>query len=212
MIMNKEAMMPRMNAFVELAIPEAIAYGDYVGIQNDLRTAKTFIELLNFDYPPEIQVRGIMDGLTTAIIIRYCRAFDGLRTSWWREGLECLTDEEKTMHAHIKTIRDRHIAHSVNDYEENRPHARYWTDTVEQEGFIDIGCNHSRVIALSGHEISSLIKIIDKLTAFLEIRITNERTQLLEVVRQQPIKEVLKQGNRPLADLSDPMRKRQRPR
>ena len=168
--------MSRMNIFVDLNIPEAMELADYTGIQHDFKSAKNFIELLQADYTMETQARGINDALTTAILIRYCRPFEGgIRSLSWREdALNILTETERAMHEHIRAIRSKHIAHSVNDYEENRPHARYWTDSVEQEGFSSIGCNHIRVIGLGSSDIALLSSVMDKFIQFSKTKLSKK--------------------------------------
>jgi hypothetical protein len=201
-----------MNVYVELDLPEAIYLADYTGIQIDLKTAKQFIELLGYTYPSGAEARNITDALTTAILVRYFRAFGGIRAkSWWEEGFACLTQDERDMHQHLKDIRDKHIAHSLNFYEENRPTARYWTDSIEQEGFQSIECNHIRVIGLGGQEIVTLISVIDKLEKFLVHKISEEKTRIMEIVRQMPVKKVLAMGIKPYAPTDSPSSMRQKP-
>jgi hypothetical protein len=114
------------NAFIEFRLDEAQALADYTSIAFDLRTSREFAAaILEENRKPEPNF-SLSDPFMVATIIRYARAFaGGVRLKLYEEAVSILTDQQRSKHDHFIHIRDKYIAHSVNDFEESEPIARY---------------------------------------------------------------------------------------
>src|SRR5438045_2427031 len=124
------------HTFAEFRLPEADLFASLIGVRNDLNSAQRLCEYLEsqFDngYPP----MEIIDAFSTAILIRYFRAFPplGVRRWPWEEALDTLSPELKSKHEALSHLRSKHIAHSVSELEEHRLQARYVAERFESEG------------------------------------------------------------------------------
>src|SRR5215467_12191895 len=94
-----------------------------------------------------------------ATIIRYARAFSGVRLKLYKDAGSILTDEQRSKHDHLMLIRSKYIAHSVNAFEESQPVARYRVERVKEEGITSIACNHRRIVGLSEQDLTDIIDL-----------------------------------------------------
>ena len=103
-----------------LDIPEAQTFGDLAGIIRDLGTVIQFCDLLVSAYdasPPQYE---LVDALSTAAVIRYCRCFgSGVRAKLAAESIEALAPFYSQLHSYFFELRQKHLAHSVNEFEAN---------------------------------------------------------------------------------------------
>lgn len=199
------------SSFVSLYLPEAADLADLQGIAIDLARTRSYAEKLRaffVDYQTNAE---FVEALTVAALVAYVRSFSsGVRTHLGEEALSALSPEQRDLHGILKSIRDKHIAHSVNSFEESQPIARYWVERVDKEGISSIDCQHTRVIALSPLQIDELIALVDALRAHVDSRIEIEKAKLLALVRAQPLSQVLGATPRPPAGNGAPDKKRRR--
>jgi hypothetical protein len=199
------------NTFVEIDIPEAEALADYTGIASDLRTAGEFAQMILDERAKKQPNWSLSDPLTTAAIVRYARPFmSGVRRRLDCAALEVLTPAQRSMHDRLCAIRNKHIAHSVNAFEDSQPVARYWEERVREEGIESISCQHRRVIGLSGDELNGILELTAAMLVYVEARLAEERAKVLEAVRRMPLGEILARPKPPLAQFqnSDPSKRR----
>ena len=199
------------NTFIELDLPETADLADLTGVQVDLQTAKEWAlklqEMLSADRPDY----SLVDPLSTAILVRYSRAFvTGVRQHLGEEALRRLTDIQRNNHAFLRALRDKHIAHSVNCFEESTPIARYWVERVETEGISDVSCNHQRVAGLSRGDLRAVVELADVFLEFVGERIKEEKARLLPIVRAMPLEDVLSGNRGPMVVGQGPVDKRRR--
>lgn len=136
----------------------------------------------------------------------------GVRKWLGGDALEALTPNQREKHARLRAFRDKHIAHSVNAFEENQPVARYWVDRVTDEGISSIECNHTRITGLSSADLEDVIELTTAILSHVDSQLEKEKAKVLEIVRQMPIDEVLNQPQRGpvLPDLKKIDRRRER--
>ena len=91
----------------------------------------------------------------------------------------------------MELFRDKHIAHSVNAFEQNQPVARYWDDQVMDEGISSIECNHTRITGLSSADIEDVVELTTVILRYVDSQREKEKARVLEIVRKIPIDEVL---------------------
>lgn len=183
--------------WVDLRIPEAALVADLHGIATDLQRAQEFAKLLIAQFTNETTNWQLVEPLSIAIAITYARAFSGgVRHHLGEDDLKVLTTEQRESHEFLRAYRDKHIAHSVNEFEENIARGNYCKERVETEGITSIGYGGGRLISLSGKEAQAVIEITTALKVHIRNQIEEEEARLLPIVRAMPLKEVLAGGQR----------------
>ncbi len=198
--------------FVNIDEPYTADLADLWGIQEDLTSARAFTHLLQQAYPMNgPQDMALLDALSTAIVIRYCRPFSsGRRLRLEEETLAIFSPEQRAKHDHFSGIRDKHAAHAVSAFEESQPLARYTLERVEQEGITSITVNHAKVVGLSHRDQKDMIELTTTLIEHVGARIAAEQAKILTYVRSFPVREFLadKKARPPRLNSSDPQQKR----
>ncbi len=185
------------NTFVEIDLPEAVDLADLTGIRIDLENARSYAQLLKKLLESKNKDWELVEPLSTAILVRYSRAFvSGVRQHLGEEALGTLTKQQRDKHTRLRAFRDKHVAHSVNAFEENQPVARYWLERVNKEGITSVECNHARVTGLSSVDIEDVIELTTALLSYVDSRLEQEKAKVLEIVRKIPIENVLACGKK----------------
>lgn len=183
--------------WADLYIPEAATLADLSGISLDLRSAREFAELLAEQFGVGKTNRRLVEPLSIAITVMYSRPFvTGVRRRLGEADLAILTPQQRAAHDHIRAYRDKHVAHSVNSFEENLPRANYCLERVNQEGITSIGHGCGRVTGLSGADLKAVIELTSALQAHVDFLIAKEQEHLLEIVRRMPLDQVLAGGRK----------------
>jgi hypothetical protein len=183
--------------FVDLHIPEAKLVADLHGIATDLHRAHEFAKLLVEQLTGDTASSQLVEPLSIATVVTYARAFaGGVRHILKEDDLKVLTDEQRDLHQFLRDYRDKHIAHSVNEFEENIARAYYCQERVASEGITSIGYGGGRLVSLSGKEAQAVIEIITALEVHIHSQIKAEEERLLPIVRTMPLEEVLAGGQK----------------
>ena len=184
--------------WADLDIPESATLADLSGISWDLRCAREFAELLTGEFAAEKPNWRLVEALSIAIIVMYSRPFarSEVRRRLGEIELAILTPEQRAAHDYFRAYRNKHVAHSVNAFEENLPRANYCLERVNEEGITAITCVSSRVTGLSGDDLKNVIELTTVLEAHVDSLIAKERERLLAIVRKMPLEEVLAGGQR----------------
>ena len=180
------------NTFVEIDLPEAADLADLTGIQVDLATARDFAQMLKKIFESKKPDWNLVDPLSTAVLVRYSRLFvTGVRARLGEEALQTLSGPQREKHIRLRAFRDKHIAHSVNAFEDNQPVARYWVERVKEEGITSVECNHTRIAGLSSDDVEAVIELTTVMLSYVDARLKEEKAKVLEIVRKMPAEEVL---------------------
>jgi hypothetical protein len=180
------------HTFASLDLAKAKRLADLTGIQHDLESAKELATRLVEQWGSEKYDSVLLDALSVAVLVRYSRAFvTGVRERLSCEELSLLSEEQRTKHDRLRAWRDKHIAHSVNAFEENQPVARFCLERVKEEGVYGIECNHGRVIALSQIESEFVIELAEVFLNYVKGEIAEEKRKLLVIARGIPIDDLL---------------------
>jgi hypothetical protein len=190
---------------VDLQIPEAAKLADLSGILWDLQRAREFAELLAQELSSPKPNWRLVEPLSIAAVVMYSRPFsEGVRLRLGEDDLTTLTPEQRSAHDHIRAYRDKHVAHSVNAFEENIPRANYCVERVREEGITGIAYGGGRIVGLSGGEVNAIIELARVLETQIEAQIKDERDRLLPIVRSMPLENVLAGGQKAfVADSQD---------
>lgn len=185
------------NTFVEIDLPEARDLADLTGIRMDLMAAHDFALMLKKVFESQRREWDLVDPLSTAILVRYSRAFvTGVRARLGDDALQKLSGPQRGEHRRLRAFRDKHIAHSVNAFEENQPVARYWIERVKEEGITSVECNHTRVVGLSSADVEAVIELTTAMLSHVDSCLEQEKAKVFEVVKRMPIDEVLSKGSK----------------
>ena len=179
------------HTFLALEIKEARYLADLFGIEHDLQSSiewcKRYLKL-----SAEQQLTWLIEPITIAILTRFIRAFGkGVRDQKALQLLDVLNDKEKEQYKYFKDVRDKHIAHSVNAFENNHVKAYYELEHPEK-GINSIGIGSDRVIGLSNHDIEQISKICKKLLGSLNAEMAIEQKKLLNYLKRYTLDEVKK--------------------
>lgn len=185
------------HTWVDLHITEAAKLADLSGILTDLRQAREFAKLLADEFGAAKPNWQLVEPLSIAATVMYSRPFlGGVRHRLSDDDLKTLTPEQRRAHDHLRAYRDKHVAHSVNAYEENIPRANYCVERVREEGITGISYGGGRVISLSGTDVAAIIELTTLLQAHVEAQIAAEQARLLPIVRSKPLQQVLAGGQK----------------
>jgi hypothetical protein len=202
------------HTFVHFEHKEAAALAGLQSIHFDLWSAIQLCEYFESQsqngYPPS----EITDAFSTAILVRYSRAFvSGVRKGLGEDTLASLSVGQRANHERLRAFRDKHIAHSVNAFEDTKIQARYCEERVQQEGITAVSAAHYRVMGLSSRDVGDVMDLCKALLVYVDAKIEEEKKRLLFVLRSMPIAEVLSRPSSPvlLPDHSKIGKRRARP-
>ena len=178
------------NAFVEIDIEEATHLADLTGIVRDFERTKHFAKQLKEMI--EGGIHPVHEPMTIAILICYSRPFvSGVRYHLNETDLEELSPEKRAAHDGFILWRNKHIAHSVNVFEENQPVARYWVERFDSEGFSSVECNSTELAGMSLYDVEMVMELTTHFIEKLKPRLKCEKKKVLEIVQSLRSEEVL---------------------
>jgi hypothetical protein len=178
--------------FIELELPAGAGLADLRGAEQDLESAAGMARYLKRHFETQPLDFTLVDALTTAILVRYSRPFTtGVRKRLGHEVLQLLSKTHREQHEKFRAWRDKHIAHSVNVFEENQLVARYWLEKVQTEGVREISINHTRLVGFSSADVEAILSLIEAILSRLKTVIGDEKAKVLAVVRALPLDDVI---------------------
>lgn len=181
--------------WVDLQIPEAIQLADLSGILWDLQRAREFAEMLAVELARDKPNWEIVEPMSIAATVTYSRPFiSGVRNHLGKEDLEILSPEERTAHDYLRAYRDKHVAHSVNAFEQNYVRAYYCIERAQEESITSLGYGGMRVTGLSRRAVETIIELTKLFETHAQSKIQREQSRLLSIVQSMPPKDVLDGG------------------
>jgi hypothetical protein len=182
------------HTFIELHLDETKYLADLNGMMIDLQNTIDFCNDLQKLYRAGNYGVTLVDALSTAILVRYCRSFvSGVRLNIKHDEVKTLSSEEIDAHKIYMSLRNKHIAHSVNDLEENKVVA-YYIEERPEEGFNGISVQHGRVISLSSQDLDTIVSLCGKFIEYIDAEMKVEKTKILQQVNQLSMDTVLSWG------------------
>jgi hypothetical protein len=198
--------MPTADYPVKLTGPETHRLADMAGVHMDLRTvADTAAELARILERDLGREKLTAEALQSHAVIRYGRCFrGGVRTAFLvpQEWLDALPPELREWHDLFLDIRDKHVAHSVNDWELNVPVARVRVD--QESGDVEahsVSVNQHRVLLLDTVSYKALCELARQLADRVEAEMEIERARLLEYAKAIPVEELRRRIHEDRADI-----------
>jgi hypothetical protein len=169
--------------FIALDFPEAQPLADLTGVEQDLRAAEWFCDLFIEEREKSNEERketppnpALWEALTVAASVRYARAFaKGVRTNNWVDtAVSGLPAEMAIDHHRYIDFRNKHIAHSVNAFEENRVVGYLIPEERGPRGVASISVQHERLLSLSVEDVRRLkglcVEMLSRITGLIERR------------------------------------------
>ena len=177
------------HTFVEFWVLEAALYASLIGVRNDLRSTQRLCDFLESQFENGYPPMEITDAFSTAILIRYFRAFPplGVRRWPWERALDILPPNLKSKHDALYNLRSMHIAHSVSELEEHRLQARFTLERFEADGITSISTASYTLAGLSSQDISDIRELCASILKFVENALLVEGKRLLPIVRSMTL-------------------------
>jgi hypothetical protein len=153
---------------VEVDTPSAARLRDLASLRRDFEVARRFADsyVAVADQRAD-HANAPEDALWVAAVIRYCRAFSTGARLAERASPEAYTDVQRTQHQRVLDLRNAHLAHAVNDFEQvtvvayltdssfSAPKIESVTQMVTEAHLIDAG-DCAALVALCDAQIASL--------------------------------------------------------
>ncbi len=179
--------------YVNIKFAGAKRLADLYGIGHDIRACSDYCEkyLQTFaaiSQPSEIQPtnEGVhLECFSAFIFIKYGRCFKGgIRDETSKEILATLSPEDLKLHQLAIDIRDKYIAHSVNDLETHK--VRVWLNPEEKGRKINNVNIESHYVAGQDLQIYQRLKqLISRLLSWIDAEKKREETSLIKLVGHQ---------------------------
>lgn len=140
-----------------------------------------------------------LEALQSAAIIRYGRCYSGVRTAFVLDQsfLDQLPERLRQVHERAKALRDKHYAHSVNDWELNIPVAQI-KKSGEDRSLIGVSVQSHRMIGLDQRDIEALQELAGALEALVNDEFRSERERVMESIKGIPIDELERRLSEPM--------------
>ncbi len=179
---------------VRLTGRETYRLADMVGVLLDLRmTAGRTAWLLRHHDGKRTDML-VLEAMQDSALIHYGRCFKGgSRTAFLvpREWVDKLPADLRQAHRDFLDLRDKHIAHSINDWEINHPVARVRIDRETGELTVhQVTVNQSRVMMLASDSLETLWRLAKTLADRVEEEMKLEQTHLLNCAKKIPDEEL----------------------
>jgi len=171
--------------YVNISLAEAKRLADLYGIAYDLRACHDYCEiyLQTFASIPQPTNEGAhLECFSVYIFVKYGRCFKGgIRTNTEKEILATLSPEDLELHQLVIDIRDKYIAHSVNDFESHK--VRVWLNPEEKGRMINNVNIESHYMAGPEPQLFERLKhLIDQLLSWIDVEKKREEKRLIELV------------------------------
>ena len=179
--------------YVNIKFKEAKRLADLYGIGYDLRSCSVYCEkyiqtFAAISQPSKIQPTNEgahLECFSAFVFIKYGRCFKGgIRDETSKEILENLSPEDLELHQFAIDIRDKYIAHSVNDFEAHK--VRVWLNPEENGRTINNVNIESHYIAGQNLEFYQRMKhLISRFLSWIDVEKKREEARLIKLVGQR---------------------------
>lgn len=172
-------------------LPVAQRLADLASLHFDLLAAERLCELYQLEWSKRSVNPEILSAICVATIMRYGRTFGtGVRPPLLRSIIGSLSPALRRVHSRFKDLRDKWIAHSVNDMEETRVVIEARRKSASKLVVIDVFEEHQTVAALSTQEMTQLARLLRAINKELGREIQIERGAVLRRLKGLPANEI----------------------
>lgn len=169
----------------DFCVSETRYLADLYGIRGDLHAVRISAEIfLRLPQAESVEQFFVKRALCWASIATYGRTFGiGIREPLPLRVIESLGQALAESHRYFKALRDRWVAHSVNNFEQS---AVTIQASINADGAWDIasvGDKHSNVAMLSHSDMAKLLALSTALIDAVKGEIEREQARVLEIAR-----------------------------
>lgn len=174
---------------VDFQVAEAQRLADLTGISADLHaTASICQTYLSFEEKEASSDLWHKMSLSMAAVVMYMRtATSGVRQGVTAAQLDDLPQDLRQVHHHVKDLRDKWVAHSVNALEETNVVVYPVPEGKGDRGITQVTTQHRFTCTLSFAEVEQLLTLATTLKKIIEAAAEAEKASLLELARSLPV-------------------------
>ncbi|MGB7542427.1 MAG: hypothetical protein WBM28_10475, partial [Burkholderiales bacterium] len=133
--------------------------------------------------------------LSTAACISYAKCFSsGVRQSLDSDLLSTADTELKKLHHFVVNLRDKHIAHSVNSFEENFVTVHIGEHFQSSQEIATVGVSNTTTFGLLINAPAELKRLAQWWLGKIHEEMAVERAKVLRIARETPILEIKAYG------------------
>jgi len=179
---------------VKLTDPEAHRLADMAGVHQDLRMVAATAAQLSRRREQKAPDMHVLEAMQDLALIRYGRCYKGgVRDAFPipQEWIDALPAKLRQAHHDFLDLRDKHIAHSVNDWEVNMPVARVHVDEQTNDVTVKAVRVHKyRTLMIGSDWLEKLHRLAVTLADRVYEDIRREEERLLEYAKKIPTEEL----------------------
>ncbi len=164
---------------------------DIEGLRNDMWAARDLAQRLTSALESGASDYTLLEAWETAAIVRYCRSFTtGKRERLKPQDNPSLLAEDIALHERLCLIRDKHIAHPVNQFETHSVYVGFCA-TSEPPRVTAISSGTMSGLTLSLPVVSALSELCTKWIVWLQQEAERESASLLVLAQRLSGEELL---------------------
>lgn len=200
--------------YVNISLPEAKRLADLYGVAFDLCACRDYCEkylqVFSNILQPTDETKHL-ECFSVYIFVKYGRCFKGgVRNKLAEEILATskLSPDELDIHQRVIEVRDKHIAHSVNDFESHK--VRVWLNPEEEGRKINnVNIESDYCVGLEPKLFEKLKHLIDNLLKWIETEKKREEERLIQIVGEKHTLDYLYSLDGEEPNVIDPSRNKQ---
>lgn len=182
-------------ALYRFRVPEAARLASLAGIENDLRGVQEYCDLLLTKGDERPFASTEWEAISSAGVVRYARCFcSGVRHSLSRTLFDDVDSEFYEAHELFIDMRNKHVAHSVNEFEENDAVVQISDEFRSSEEIKSVTVAHGRVSGMSFQHPETLKAVCEWLLRKVRDEMDVGKPKILEQARKYPLKELMREG------------------
>ncbi|MDQ5827865.1 MAG: hypothetical protein M3441_27345 [Chloroflexota bacterium] len=163
---------------------------ELAGIEEDLQATVMICRKLEVAWTTEPVDTTLIEALSAAAVVRYWRCFgSGVRRPLPLELLEDLRPKQRELHALVRDLRNKYVAHSVSAFEDNNVLLEL-SMPPDAPNIMDISVDHWRLAGLKADMARALGNVAERLAAKVYDLFTAERQRVLALARSLPLTDI----------------------
>jgi hypothetical protein len=188
------------------SLPESQDLREYAGISEDIKQALKYIKVVEAQIAAQSRDIVVWEGLTSAAAIAYGRCFkrSGARRKLSNELFVVAPKGIQETHEYVIALRDKHIAHSENTFEQNCLVVDVKDYSEATVSAASISVHSRRLIGFSDTDIPALRSLFEWVLAEVVRLYEVEVTKVNSVVQSMPIAVLINSRNEPALSFLQP--------
>jgi hypothetical protein len=147
----------------------------------------------------------LYEALSGAAVVRYGRCFkSGVRDRLPELALDAAPEVLKDTHEFVLDLRDKHVAHSVNPFEENDVTVQIADHYASSQEICAVNTAHGRAVGFPSDKPSQLKSLAEWWVAWLNTEMEKEKVLLLQLAKTFPLESLKENEQAVLASHAGP--------